>query len=96
MSLGLGQHTVAGVVQDHGQGQPSMHSGHVASVLFVAWCVSDDELALGGRKIAIRNVDRNALFTFGLQTIGDQSGIEFTAVVPCVTDSLSSCASWSS
>jgi hypothetical protein len=43
---------------------------HVACVLFVARRVGDDELAFRRGEIAIRDVDRDALFAFCFQTVG--------------------------
>src|SRR5690606_38012037 len=65
-------HTMPGVDQDHCQIAGGGAGGHVAGVLFVAGGVGDDELALGGGKIAIGHVDGDALFTLRLQTIHQQ------------------------
>jgi hypothetical protein len=45
---------------------------HIARVLFVAGRIGEDELALGGGEIAIRDVDRDPLFAFGLQPVGEE------------------------
>jgi len=38
--------------------------------------VGDDELAAAGRKVAVGHVDRDALFTLGLQAVGEQRKVE--------------------
>jgi hypothetical protein len=34
--------------------------------------VGEDELAFRGRKVPVRDVDRDALFALGLQAVGEQ------------------------
>ena len=46
--------------------------GHVARVLFVARRVGQDELAPRRGEVAIRHVDRDALFTLGPQAVGEK------------------------
>jgi hypothetical protein len=45
---------------------------HVPRVLHVARRVRDDELALGGREVAVGDVDRDALLPLGPQAVGQQ------------------------
>ena len=52
---------------------------HVAGVLLVTGRIGDDELALGGREIAIRHVDGDALLALGLEAVGEQRQIDFIA-----------------
>ena len=52
---------------------------HVARVLLVARRVGDDELALRGREIAVRDVDRDALLALGFEAVGQQRQIDFIA-----------------
>ena len=67
---------------------------HVARVLHVAGRVRDDELAFGRRKIAIRDIDRDALLAFGAQAVGEIREIDLP---PPVMSALRSSASiWSS
>ena len=63
---------MAGVDQDdrHLGGRCTRH--HVAGVLLVTRGVGNDELALRGREVAVRHVDRDALLAFGLETVGQQ------------------------
>ena len=76
MAPGLGQHTVAGVDQDDCEIAIGGAGGHVAGVLFVAGGVGDDELTPGGGKIAVGDVDGNALFAFCLQAVDEQRQVE--------------------
>ena len=77
--LGLRHHAVAGIDENDRQVAGARAGGHVAGVLLVTRRVGDDELALGGREIAISHVDRDALLTLGLQPVGEQRGIEIAA-----------------
>ena len=47
-----------------------------ARVLFVAGRIRDDELALVGGEIAVRDVDRDALLTLGRQTVDKQRKVD--------------------
>src|SRR6185503_20625137 len=53
---------------------------HVARVLLVAGRVGDDELALRGREVAIRDVDRDALLALGLEAVGEECEVDRPAV----------------
>ncbi len=79
MAFGLGENTVAGIDQDHGQVGGRSSGGHIASVLLMARSVGDDELAFGCREISIGYIDRDALFAFSSQTIGNESGVKTTS-----------------
>ena len=39
-------------------------------------CVCDDEFAFCGGKVAVGNVDRDALLAFGTQTVGEEREVE--------------------
>ena len=52
---------------------------HVARVLLVTGRVCDDEFAFRGREITVRDVDRDALLAFRLESVSQQRGIEITA-----------------
>ncbi len=74
---GLLQRVEFGDVHQHHGGVAAGGGGHhVARVLLVARRVGDDELAFWGREIAKRHVDRDALFAFGLQPVGQQRQVE--------------------
>ena len=49
------------------------------------WAVSDDELAFFGREKAIGNVDRDALFALGSETIDEQGEVN---LLPLRADAL--------
>src|SRR5262247_1935753 len=68
----LRDHSVACVDENHGQIGSGRSGQHVARVLLVARCVGDDKLAFGRGKIAISNVDRNALLPLRHKPIGEQ------------------------
>ena len=71
--------------------------GHVAGVLLVAGRVGDDELALVGGEVAVGDVDGDALLALGLEAVGEQGEIDLPSpVVPCLTESFFTAASWSS
>ncbi len=76
---GLLQYAVPGVDQDdhdiRGRG-----AGHgVAGVLHVSGAVGQDERALVGGEVPVGDVDRDALFAFGAQAVGEQGEVEVTA-----------------
>ena len=41
--------------------------------------VGDDEFSFSGRKVSIRNVDRDALFAFFFETVGEECWVKATA-----------------
>jgi hypothetical protein len=47
--------------------------------LDVAGCIGHDELAARRGKVTVRHVNRNALFTFGAQTVGKIGQIDLAA-----------------
>ena len=49
---------------------------HVARVLLVAGRVRDDELSPGRGEVAIRDIDRDALFPLRAQSVGQQREID--------------------
>ena len=65
VATGLLEHSLAGVDEQHeGVGRRGPGDG-VARVLHVAGTVGQDERALGGREVAVRDVDGDALLAFG-------------------------------
>ena len=77
---GLGNHSLAGVDEDHGQVAVGGAGGHVARVLFVPRRVGDDEFALAGGKVAVRHVNGDALLALGLQAVHQQRQIDAVAL----------------
>lgn len=67
---GLFQQAVAGVDEHDRQLRGRRARDHVAGVLDVPRGVGDDELALGRGEVAVRDVDRDALFALGAQPVG--------------------------
>ena len=76
VALGLGEHALARIDQDHcgigGRGA----GDHVAGILFVARRVGDDELARLGGEEAISDVDRDALLTLGREPVDEEREVE--------------------
>ena len=77
---GLGEHALAGVDEDHGDIRGRRAGDHVARVLLVAGGVGDDELAALGGEVAVGDVDRDALLTFGRQPVEQQGEIQVAAL----------------
>jgi len=76
VAAGLGQHALACVDQDDRQVGGRCGGDHVAGVLLVARGVGDDVLACAGAEIAVGDVDGDALFALGLQTVGQQREVD--------------------
>src|SRR5260370_24461919 len=76
MPARLRQHPVARIHQEDGQGGRGSGGREVARVLLVARGIGDDELALGGGKIPVSDIDGDALFPFRPQAIRQQREIE--------------------
>ena len=72
VTFGLSHHAVSGVDQNDGQVGGAGSGGHVASVLFVAGSVRNNEFAFGRAEVAIGHVDRDALLAFFFQPISCQ------------------------
>ena len=72
MTARLRKHAAARVDQHDGQVGGGGACGHVARVLFVARRIGDDELPLGCGEIPVCDIDRDALFAFCAQSIGEQ------------------------
>ena len=80
VTTGLGEHTLAGVDQDHGHVRRGRAGDHVARVLLVARGVGHDELAVLGGEEPVGHVDRDALLTFGRQAVEQQREVEVAAL----------------
>ena len=52
---------------------------HVARVVLVSGCVRNDESSPDGRKIAVRDVDRDALLALGRETVEYQRVVDVAA-----------------
>ncbi len=73
----LDQHALARVDEHDGERRGRGPGGHVARVLLVAGRVRDDEFAARGGKVAVSDVDRDALLAFRAQAVGEQSEVEY-------------------
>src|SRR5580700_3080038 len=71
MTPGLSEDSFAGIDQDDGHIRSGGTGGHVARVLLVAGGIGDDELAMGGREVAVRDIDGDSLLPLGAQAVGE-------------------------
>jgi len=55
-----------------------MRRCHVPRVLDVSRAVGDDELPVRRRRVAVRDVDRDALFALGAQAVGDEGQVDLS------------------
>src|SRR5699024_3619634 len=79
VASGLLGRPVAGVDEDD-DGIGGRGSGdHVPGVLHMAGAVGEDERAAVGGEVAVGDVDGDALFAFGPQTVGEQREVELPA-----------------
>ena len=76
MTPRLGQHPLARIDQEHGEVSGRCAGDHVARILFVSRRVGDDKLALGTRKEAVGDVDRDALLALGRQPVDQQREVD--------------------
>src|SRR6056300_707829 len=76
MATSLCKNTMARINKDYGELTVGSASSHIPGILFMARCVSDNKFALGCGKIAIGNINSNALFAFCLQAISQQCQIK--------------------
>jgi len=72
---GLGEYPFAGIHQNNGQIGGGRGGDHVAGVLLVAPGGRNDVFAPPGGKVAVGHVNGNALFTLGLETVGEEGQI---------------------
>ena len=79
MTTRLRQYALARIHEQHGGIGIRSASGHVARVLLMAWCIRDNESATRRGKIAIGDIDGDALFAFGFKTIHQQRQIHVGA-----------------
>ena len=76
MSARLLDHTSARIDQHDCQVNVGCTSNHVACVLNVAWAVGNDERTLWRCKIAIGNINGDALLALGPQAVGKQRKVD--------------------
>ena len=68
-------HAVPGIDEEDGDVGRRRAGRHVARVLLVPGRVGQDELPARGRKVAIRDVNRDALLALGPQPVGEEREI---------------------
>ena len=66
VALRLDGHAMACIDENDGEIAIGGACGHIARILFMSRRIGDDELPFGCGEIAICDVDRDALFAFGL------------------------------
>ncbi len=76
MAMGLREQPLARVDQHDGDVGVRGAGRHVAGILLVAGRVGDDEGARFGGEIAIGDVDRDALFAFGLEAVDEERKVD--------------------
>jgi sulfate adenylyltransferase subunit 2 len=69
---GLLDHAVASIDEDQREVGGRCAGHHVARVLHMAGAVRDDELALGCREVAVRDIDGDALLALRAEPVGEQ------------------------
>ena len=82
MPAGLRQHAFSGIDEEDGEVGSRRARHHVARVLLVTRRVGYDEVSFVGREEPVRDVNRDALFALGRQTVDQQREIEFAAPRP--------------
>ena len=70
--LGLLQHLLAGVHQQHGQVCVRCPRHHVAGIMQMTGRIGDDETPVLCREMMIADIDRDALLALGLQPVEQQ------------------------
>ena len=76
MPFGLGDHAFAGIGQQNGQVGGGTTGNHVAGILLVTRCISNDKLPFGRGEIAVSHINGDPLFTFGFQSVEQQRVID--------------------
>ena len=79
MAAGLDQDALGGVDEDDGQIRKRGADGHVARVFFMTRRVGDDEAAVIRIKVAVGDVDGDALFPFRHETVQEQRVVDGAA-----------------
>ena len=76
----LGEDALARIDQNNRNIRRRRTRRHIARILFMAWRVRDDELALIRREKAIGNINRDALLTFCGKTVHKKGEIKIIAL----------------
>ena len=79
MALGLDQHALARIDQDHGQVGAGGAGRHIAGELLVARRIGDNEAAAWGGEKPVGDVDGDTLLALGLQPVDQQRQIDVLA-----------------
>ena len=82
MATSLGNDTRTGIHQDNRQIGCRTTRNHISGILFVPRSIGNDELTVVGTEVAISHINRNTLFTFGLQPVEQQRIIDVFAGIP--------------
>ena len=76
MSARLSLDAMPGIDQDNRKVTGRCARRHIARILFVTWRIGNYKFSFCGRKIAISNIDCNALFALGLESIDKQCEVD--------------------
>ena len=78
VALGLLDHSLAGIDKNDRQisGRGPRH--HIAGVLDVPWSIGDDKLTPRRGKIAVGDIDGDALFPLGSKAIGEEGKVDYS------------------
>src|SRR5437667_9838779 len=84
MAPRLSQHPMTRIDEDEGHIAGARAGHKVACILLVPGRIRDDELSFRSCKIAVSNINRNALLPFRAQAVGQQREIDAFAAAPFV------------
>ena len=76
MAPRLREHALGGIDQDHSGIRRGRPGCHIAGVLLMSGSVGDDEFPPQCGKVAVGDINRNALLAFGAQAVGQQREIQ--------------------
>ena len=69
VTLSLLNDTCTSIHKDNREVSSRSSRNHVTSVLNVTWGISDDELSVRSREVAVRYINCNSLLTFGFEAV---------------------------
>src|SRR2546426_726447 len=84
MAPRLSQHPMTRIDEDEGHIAGARAGHKVACILLVPGRIRDDELSFRSCKIAVSNINGNALLPFRAQAVGQQREIDAFAAAPFV------------
>ena len=82
MAACLRNHSRTGIHQNNRQVGRRAAGNHITCVLFVSRSIRNDKLTTIGREVTVSHVNRDTLFTFGLQTVKQQCIVDMLTRIP--------------